>query len=413
MGTAIYDRSRFDIANLLANARRQADDRGFGDFTIVDVDSHHYEDQSWADMIPYIEDEPIRGWAEAMIRRAGKAGATTITGTMPGNQEMGGRILRPGRNLLADDDAATGRHPDVVRTTWAMEMMGIDYTVMFPTPMLYLGLHPQVEVEVAISRAYTRWLIEEILPQDDRIKTLVYLPFNDPDASLAMVRDFADAPGVVGFMVTSVRHRPVHHNAYAPLYAELADRGSPLAFHAAHNWYEPSLAQLNKFLSAHALGFTFCNMVHLTNMVINGIPERFPGLRLAWFESGLAWIPFLMQRLDNEYFMRSSEAPLLRRRPSEYIREMYFSSQPMEQPERMDLLAMTFDIIDAENQLLYSSDYPHWDFNVPSVIYDLPFLTEKAKRRILGENAAELFGLPTRPPDTRVAEAPTGARGVS
>jgi hypothetical protein len=58
----------------------------------------------------------------------------------------------------------------------------------------------------------------------------------------------------------------------------------------------------------------------LTNWVINGLRERFPGLDVVWIESGLAWIPFLMQRLDSEYMLGSSEAPLLQRRPSEYIR---------------------------------------------------------------------------------------------
>jgi len=51
---------------------------------------------------------------------------------------------------------------------------------------------------------------------------------------------------------------------------------------------------------------------------------------------------------------------------------------------------------DAENTLVYSSDYPHWDFDTPSVIYDLPFLTDQARRNILGGNACRLFGLPTQ-----------------
>jgi len=50
-------------------------------------------------------------------------------------------------------------------------------------------------------------------------------------------------------------------------------------------------------------------------------------------------------------------------------------------------------MINAESQLLYSSDYPHWDMDLPSTIYDLPFLDEKAKRSILGGNAQKLFNL--------------------
>ena len=49
--------------------------------------------------------------------------------------------------------------------------------------------------------------------------------------------------------------------------------------------------------------------------------------------------------------------------------------------------------MNAETQLLYSSDYPHWDFDLPSTIYDLPFLGEKAKRNILGDNAVRVFNL--------------------
>jgi predicted TIM-barrel fold metal-dependent hydrolase len=134
-------------------------------------------------------------------------------------------------------------------------------------------------------------------------------------------------------------------------------------------------------------------MLHLTNWIINGLPERFPKLDVVWIEGGLAWIPFLMQRLDDEYMMRSSEAPLLQRLPSDYMRDMYFTSQPMERTNNARALEVTFEMIDAPNKLLYASDYPHWDFDLPSKIWDLPFLDEQAKRNILGLNAARLFGL--------------------
>src|SRR5262249_8952842 len=60
-----------------------------------------------------------------------------------------------------------------------------------------------------------------------------------------------------------------------------------------------------------------------------------------------------------------------------------------------------FEMINAETQLLYASDYPHWDFDVPSRIWDLPFLSEKAKHNILGGNAARLFKLPPRSPQQK------------
>jgi predicted TIM-barrel fold metal-dependent hydrolase len=230
---------------------------------------------------------------------------------------------------------------------------------------------------------------------------MLYLPFNCPSATYDMVREFADAPGVVGFMITAARYRPVHHNDYMKTYAFLEERGLPLAFHASYSWNDQSMAMMNRFISVHALGFPFYNMVHMTNWIINGLPERFPKLKTIWIESGLAWLPFLMQRLDHEYLMRSSEAPALKRLPSEYMQEMFFTSQPMERPKDLSILEMTFRMIKAETQLMYSSDYPHWDFDLPSVIYDLPFLNEGAKRNILGGNAMRLFNI--EPPALRKA----------
>jgi len=192
-------------------------------------------------------------------------------------------------------------------------------------------------------------------------------------------------------MVTSARYKPVHDNVYMPIYRALEERGLPLGFHAIYHAQERMFEGMNRFLSVHALGFIFYNMVHLTNLVINGIPERFPGLKVLWIESGLAWIPFMMQRLDNEYLMRTSEAPLLKKKPSEYMREnFYYTTQPMEYDD-LEALQMTMKMINAETQLLFASDFPHWDFNLPSTVYDLPFLSEHAKRRILGENARDLF----------------------
>jgi predicted TIM-barrel fold metal-dependent hydrolase len=91
------------------------------------------------------------------------------------------------------------------------------------------------------------------------------------------------------------------------------------------------------------------------------------------------------------YQMESSEAPLLTKNPSEYVKDFYFSSQPLERPQTKSSLESVFRAFNAETQLMYASDYPHPDFDVPSVIYDLPFLSEAAKKNILGENAKRVF----------------------
>ncbi|TMC06608.1 MAG: amidohydrolase, partial [Chloroflexi bacterium] len=227
-----------------------------------------------------------------------------------------------------------------------------------------------------------------------RIRTMAYLPLSNPDASVEFIEEFADAPGVLGFMVTAVRYQPIHENRFMKVFAALNERSLPLAFHSGPNWSDRPFEQLNRFLSAHALGFPFYAMLQLTNVVVNGLPERFPNVRFVFMEAGQAWVPFLIARLDGEYRMRSSEAPLLRRLPSAYIRDMFFTTQPFEQLDNADHMRAVFETMAADTQLLYSSDYPHQDFDLPTLIWDLPFLSEQAKRNILGGNAMRLFGLP-------------------
>jgi len=251
-------------------------------------------------------------------------------------------------------------------------------------------------VEVEIARAYARWCEEHLLAGNLGIRTMLYLPFSDPDACVRLVEEYSHVDGVVGFMITSVRGHPVWDRRYAPLFATIQETGKPLGFHAGYNWIgNRDMESLNRFLSVHALGFPHYNLLHLTNWVINGLPERYPALKVIWIEGGLAWVPYLMQRLDHEYLLRPSEAPLLKRKPSEYIAEMFFTTQPLEVPDDLSILEMTFKMLRAGSQLLYASDFPHWDFDVPARIYDLPFLSEADRRNILGANALTLFGLPT------------------
>jgi uncharacterized protein len=399
----------FDTRVHLRNARRQAVERALDEILIVDVDAHHYETEAWSEIAEYLEDPVLRHLATAGGHPSAASYGPFLPSPGGAQQDLAGRLPRYRLRRHEQLEGEAQREPGL-RTAGlagrAMDMLSIDYQILFPGLMLNLGMHPQREFEIAVSRAYARWLTERVLPADPRLRTMLYLPFNDPAESLRLVQEFADVPGVVGFMVTATRNRAVHDNAYLPLYGELERRRLPLGFQAGYSKADRSMEQLNRFLSVHALGFVFSNMVHLTNWVINGLPVRFPGLDVVWIESGLAWVPFVMQRLDHEWRMRSSEAPMLSRAPSSYIREMYFTSQPMERSDNLDLLKTTFAEIDAEHRLLYSSDYPHWDFDVPAVIYDLPFLSEQAKRRILGLNAAELFGLPRVPRTMPAAAAP-------
>jgi predicted TIM-barrel fold metal-dependent hydrolase len=379
---------------LLGHARQQALDRGLDEVLIVDADFHQMESDVWSEILAYLESEVLRD-----MLSAGRGGDYWLPGEFVGGgiQEVSGRI-RP--QTAWDESMPTkgGAVREIARIRETVEMMGVDYVSVFPTHFLTLGATAQFRhMEPALAQAYARWITERVLAEDPRIIAMLFLPFSDPEACLRLVEEFGDRQGVVGFMITTVRFEPSHGKGYMRLYRALEERGLPLGFHSGYNYHERSMEQFNKFLSVHALGFPYYAMAQATNWIVNGLPELFPKLKLLLIESGLAWVPFLMQRLDHSYMMRQSEAPLLKRLPSEYMREFYYTSQPMEAHD-LGALQATLEMINAETQLLWASDWPHWDWDPPAKIWDLPFLDETVKRRILGENARSLFDLPRPSP---------------
>src|SRR5207302_5603350 len=112
--------------------------------------------------------------------------------------------------LRSLEKAPPGKHQrDAALTKRWMDAVGVDVAVLFPTPMLALGVHPQVEVEIALSRAYNRWLCERVLAHEPRLVSMLYLPLNDPDATYAFVKEFGERKGVVSFLITLIRFQPV------------------------------------------------------------------------------------------------------------------------------------------------------------------------------------------------------------
>lgn len=384
------DVEELNTSRLLSHAKKQADQRQFADVLIVDVDSHHYENEHFSEILPFMENEVFK---QLTSQKTGPA-----NGGLPGVvgfQDIGGRVTR---YPLRGSEKTDSRSPrDVQLGQRWMDAMSVDYACLFPTLMLNIAAHPQKEMEFEMMWAYNRWVTEKVIPESaGRFYTMLGLPFNDAEGAYRQVLEFGDKPGVKGFMVTSVRPKlPVHDNSFMKVYRAIEERGLAIGFHSGFNWESEQFQSCNRFIAAHALGFSWYNILHCTNWVVNGMGERFPNLPVLWIEAGLSWIPFVMQKLDHEYMLRPSECPLLKKKPSDYMRDMYYSTQPMEMQD-MEALETTFRMMNAETQLLYASDYPHWDFDLPSTIWDLPFLSDKARHNILGGNAARIFGLEPR-----------------
>ena len=134
-------------------------------------------------------------------------------------------------------------------------------------------------------------------------------------------------------------------------------------------------------------------MLQFTSMVCQGLPVRFPKLRLAFLEIGATWLPYYLDRLDEHWEKRAKyEMPLLKKKPSDLVREskIYFSVEPGESQ-----LAHTLEYLGAEH-FLYASDIPHWDNEFPGNLEHLRRhrdLSDDVKEKILSKNAKALFRL--------------------
>jgi predicted TIM-barrel fold metal-dependent hydrolase len=382
--------------HFLDNAERETARRKLWSVPIIDCDSHVYESTSYPEILQYMENENIR---RTFANNPMEAIATFMVPQTLGDRSAGGRISAAQHGIDAKGvrEEASSVHPVAATALYSMETMGIDYTILFPTPMLSLGLTPQHDVELDLSWAFNRWLTEDVLPADKRLCTMPYLPLSDPDACVRYIEEFGSRPGVLGFMVTAVRHQAFTRNQYMKVFAALNERKLPLAFHSGPNWVEQPFTTIGRFLGAHALGFPLYAMTTLTNVVIAGLPERFPDIDWIFMEAGQAWVPFVMARLDNEYKQRPSDAPLLRRLPSDYIRKMYFTTQPFETHRDPQHMRAIHEMMNGAESLLFASDYPHPDFDHPALIWDQQWLSEDEKRAILGGNASKLFDLPELP----------------
>lgn len=182
-------------------------------------------------------------------------------------------------------------------------------------------------------------------------------------------------------------------DVWNPVYLATQKENLPICMHSALPLPLPSPAnRFRNILPITALYMPWNLILHLTSILYDGVPERFPKLNFVLIEGGVTWIPWVMHHLDDYYQRRRFDAPLLTKPPSEYIKScVYFASQPLEHPYNIRDLEWVFNQFGAEKHLMYASDYPHPDFDAPSSIYDLPFLSKDAKRRILGDNARELF----------------------
>ena len=274
--------------------------------------------------------------------------------------------------------------------------ISVDIGILFPDHLLLMAQLPNEEYAAALARAYNHWLAEEWLHEPPLYGALLAAPQDPADAAREIAR-YADNPKVVAvYLPTSGVYPLWGHRKYDPIFAAAQEAGLPVMLHsvsAVTPAFPFNIDQFDTAMARHTVSHCFAMMANMIDMVTTGVPVRFPDLKIAFTEAGISWVPFMMWRLDKEYNESRRDIPFLEDKPSTYIKKMYFSTQPVEEPENgRDLVAM-MQIFDGENQVLFASDWPHHDFDHPRQVFDLP-LSPEARRKVMGENALKLFKIP-------------------
>jgi predicted TIM-barrel fold metal-dependent hydrolase len=276
-----------------------------------------------------------------------------------------------------------------------MDELGIDVSLQISHLLLATGGVTADDRRVeSFVKGYIEYMLEEVLDPDEGIYGLAPMPYHDIEASMDVLDRVEDEPAIKGVVfVTAGASPPLGNRKYDPIYERCEEEGYPVVYHTGGSGLDEYVrAGYQDMIETHTLGFLESNMSQIVSVACQGVPEKFPDLDIVFMESGVTYIPGLVSRLDEEYLKRSEEAPLLEQRPGEYITDFYFGTQPLEVSARRDLLELCFDMIGTD-RLLYASDYPHWDFDSPSVITDLPMLDDEQRKNILGRNAVEVFSL--------------------
>jgi predicted TIM-barrel fold metal-dependent hydrolase len=346
------------------------------EFTVVDADAHYLE--SIGDLTPYV-DEP---W------RSRFANDRNVLPSSTGDRTVYGRIQRE-HTGYQDYEGSVEEIPAI------MEFLGFDAIVMLSQKMLsFARIRGDDERMTMVANAFVDYCLDQIVDPAEGIYTMIPAPYASPEETVELIDRVGDERGIVGVcMVCAGPEPPLGNRRYDPVYEACVDHDLPVVFHAGGaGLNEYHVRGYEKFIETHTLGFLEANMAQLTSIVAQGVPEKFPSLDVVFQESGLAWVPMMMHRLDAEYLKRQSEAPLLQRRPSEYIEEFYFGTQPLEAQDPA-FLERVIDDIGGTDHVMYASDYPHWDYDHPRVITDLEFLSTDEKAKILGGNAQAVFGI--------------------
>ena len=280
----------------------------------------------------------------------------------------GSRMANSGRL-----DFAVERQYNSEAQIMGMELEGIDVAVLFPTMGLGLTARDNMDprLSLALCQAYNNWIHEFCQHSPDQLKFSAMLPMQDVNLACGELVRCVSELGAVG---SFVRPNPVnghywHSNYWNPLFAIHEELNVTLGFHegtGAQLGHINTLFGENRFYR-HVASHWIEMQQTLIAMLVGGVFEFYPNLRVGYLEAQNSWVPGILTRIEWDYPQyRDSHAPYLSLTPKEYFQRNCWAAVEGSEPE----IAATASLIGADRMCI-STDYPHFDSNFPNVSNNL------------------------------------------
>lgn len=296
--------------------------------------------------------------------------------------------------------AVREREFEPVSTLEAMDAEGIDVGIVYRT-----FAHMVVSIDdlepvyaAAYCAAFNDWLADYCAANAGRLKAAAIVSLHDPELAAAEARRAVEDKGHVAVVLLPMpcNGRYFHAPECDVLWKEIVRLNIPLAVHGtsggasrdyASNRYRghPNFRTLN-----HTSAFPLELMEAMGALIVGGVLERFPGLRVGFLEGNCGWLPWWLDRLDDQWKKYGGgEEIRLSAKPSEYFLRQCFIGTDVDE----ELLAVTIDKVGDDN-IVMSVDYPHADGPFPNGIkefLELPGVGLDSKRKIMWQNCLRLY----------------------
>jgi predicted TIM-barrel fold metal-dependent hydrolase len=258
--------------------------------------------------------------------------------------------------------------------------------VLYGGPVLYSD-----DMAAAICTATNDWLVDKWLSRDSRLRGSIVVPTESPALAVEEIERRAGDPRFVQVMVLCMGEMPLGRRHYWPIYEAAERHGLPIGIHAGSSYrHPPSSIGYGSFMLEDYIAQSQTFGAQLTSFVTEGVFEKYPGLKVVLIESGFTWLPSFLWRLDKTWRGLRAEVPWLSRRPFEIVRDhIRLTLQPIDAPETGNQLERVIDQLGSDDMLLFSTDYPHHQFDGDAAMPDA--IPASLRRKILVDNPLNTY----------------------